>query len=812
MEEKTQVRASPGSKLPKFGTSKPLGSLLQRPLNRVNVVLSGKGNFTGIDKHNGFERPRSLNWPRSKCQQNGQMAKDPPAEKVQERDFSLSYSVGGKDAPRAVGMEKTFVKQNNTLSSPREDLNENLVSGLHNAAKFTKSTVFGRTSYSALNGFKAQVNGFYSNKSPVGLQRPRANSATARNFSDMPTEHTKSFSRVRRSQSFSHSTQNPLLTSGPLTRTYSFNREVEISRPYKAPLVPTRVPPKSSLLARTARQYELPNDHGSHLKTTFARTFPSRLSSGLKAPGLPNGSTAPTLLGYKMNRPSLQRPNRTQFQREMILNGTVSSAVCSTTAKSEQTPVNRAARDLQQEDKKDPDIGGYVLCDDLNKKDSPNTYYSEDLDELSISSLSSSDKNDLSEDFSDDFVDLEEGNKTLLPGKTGKEMAETASVEYSLEPLKDSGKTILIKTDDWLANGESESTKSPYGKTSLSPDMDYRDHSSLELSPSDSSDGTYMWDEEGMEPIGSVHPCGSYESSEMNSLDILNNLDSCDLEDDDLMLDVDLPEDVPCDNGKGVENMSNLERTEHNLRQQQAFWKRIPPRQEQYHLINAEHYHNGRGSAYLVSPTEQEGFGTSSFYSQSPRATQMMGLRENTVMLDEMTLCHMVQDCTSVKTQLLKLKRLLQQEDGSGLPSDLQLSVPSSPEPQEPDTPWKTEELLHEIRRLKDDARKKDETIKHLEQQLKTRCKCQRAGHDSRAERPRQTDKYTQTSWRRNSSGYSAPSFSPWHGSYQGGPRIGPPHRRQRVEELVHYFSDKACLKYYSVPATSSVQTTLREN
>jgi hypothetical protein len=34
---------------------------------------------------------------------------------------------------------------------------------------------------------------------------------------------------------------------------------------------------------------------------------------------------------------------------------------------------------------------------------------------------------------------------------------------------------------------------------------------------------------------------------------------------------------------------------------------------------------------------------------------------DNTVILDEMTLRHMVQDCTAVKTQLLKLKRLLHQ-------------------------------------------------------------------------------------------------------------------------------------------------------
>nr|KAF6455198.1 coiled-coil serine rich protein 2 [Rousettus aegyptiacus] len=56
------------------------------------------------------------------------------------------------------------------------------------------------------------------------------------------------------------------------------------------------------------------------------------------------------------------------------------------------------------------------------------------------------------------------------------------------------------------------------GNNLISLDTDYRAGSSFELSPSDSSDGTYMWDEEGLEPIGNVHPVGSYESSEMNSI------------------------------------------------------------------------------------------------------------------------------------------------------------------------------------------------------------------------------------------------------------------------------------------------------
>lgn len=43
--------------------------------------------------------------------------------------------------------------------------------------------------------------------------------------------------------------------------------------------------------------------------------------------------------------------------------------------------------------------------------------------------------------------------------------------------------------------------------------------SSVELSPSNSSGGTYMWDEEGLEPLGEPKsPLESYEDSEINSM------------------------------------------------------------------------------------------------------------------------------------------------------------------------------------------------------------------------------------------------------------------------------------------------------
>ncbi|NXR18580.1 CCSE2 protein, partial [Cinclus mexicanus] len=111
------------------------------------------------------------------------------------------------------------------------------------------------------------------------------------------------------------------------------------------------------------------------------------------------------------------------------------------------------------------------------------------------------------------------------------------------------------------------------------------------------------------------------------------------------------------------ENMSRFDRQDRNVRQhQEGFWKRAPQQrwntQEHYHLGHADHYIHGkndlnRGSSYLEpasGPLEGRRAGSS---ARAPA--------ENTVLLDEVTLRHMVQDCTAVKTQLLRLKRLLHQ-------------------------------------------------------------------------------------------------------------------------------------------------------
>lgn len=50
--------------------------------------------------------------------------------------------------------------------------------------------------------------------------------------------------------------------------------------------------------------------------------------------------------------------------------------------------------------------------------------------------------------------------------------------------------------------------------------VDFLQGSSLELSSSNSSRGTYKWDEEGLEPLGqSTHPCECYDySNHLNNI------------------------------------------------------------------------------------------------------------------------------------------------------------------------------------------------------------------------------------------------------------------------------------------------------
>ncbi|XP_045697886.1 serine-rich coiled-coil domain-containing protein 2 isoform X4 [Phyllostomus hastatus] len=824
MEEKTQIKAFLGSKLPKYGT-KSVRSTLQPMSSGAPVNLLGtskSNNVKSYIKNNGSDCPSShpLNWrPATKYQLSAQSTEESndtqssPDKVINPEKHTPAQGMfaknGIKGGLKSVSLfTSKLVKPSTMLLSSTEELKQKSLPGPSNLGKFTKGTLLGRTSYSSISAPKSQLNGFFGNRLAGSIQRPRANSCATRSSSGeslaQSLDNIKSLTceKMVRSQSFSHSIQNSFLPPSSITRSHSFNRAADLSKPYQNQQLPIRVPLRSTVLTRNSQQSEVFS--GNELGYGFNRPY---AATGKKL-AIPNGPGITSTLGYRMAHPPLLKSSRSPFSGTITEDGNKNSPAGTYVKEDTVLLAKDRATDKDQELIENDNYrteNGQTM-----KHDAKIRYLSDDVDDISLSSLSSSDKNDLSEDFSDDFIDIEDSNRTrITPEEISlkEEKHENVPSKDVFDSPKENEKSIS-KTDDWIdisVSERSECTKHNSGNNLISPDTDYRVGSSFELSPSDSSDGTYMWDEEGLEPIGNVHPVGSYESSEMNSIDILNNLESCDLEEDDLMLDVDLPEDAPLENVER-DNMNRFDRSDRSVRQsQEGFWKRPPQRwsgQEHYHLSHPDRYHHhgksdlSRGSPYRESPLGHfESYGGTPFFQAQK---MFVDVPENTVILDEMTLRHMVQDCTAVKTQLLKLKRLLHQHDGSGSLHDVQLSLPSSPEPEDGDQICKSEDLLNEIKQLKEEIKKKDEKIQLLEHQLATRCNCH---HKSKEEKCTYVDKYTQTPWRRIP------------GSFQGIPRTVPPHRRQRVEKLVHYFSDKACLKYYSLPAAfPDSQTTPREN
>ncbi|KAF7247409.1 Serine-rich coiled-coil domain-containing protein 2 [Varanus komodoensis] len=793
MEEKNRIRTSLVSRLPKYGT-KPAGTILPTVPNGTALNLSGNTQRSDkkFSKHNGTINMSSfsINWRKSnKYQLGDQISSESSSshnssERLTDSEkCSQSERAGGKDVLR-VGSNSAFskiAKQSNMFVSPAEELNQTALSGLSSSAKFTKSSLLGRPSYSGPTAPKSHLNGICGNRS-TGLQRNKGNSTATRSSSGeslaKSTDNDKSCETMVRSQSFSHSIQSSFLPPASLTRSHSFNRAVEIARPYQNQHLAIRTSQRSNLLSRSARQIDMPNANES-LRYGFARSYIAFAPAVLKKPPLSNGSGDGPCLRFRTGRPSLLKPSNQHLGRKIPVDGNISKDTENCTVENSISTNTNGSIDANGTQNSERIEDGEVVCNNFVESGCK-ILMDGDVDEISISSLSSSEKNDLSEDFSDDFLDLEDPNRTIkIEEKEAYDQEVDCGNGILLEQLLSHKKseTPNCNSDEWLdirdtvVDDKSESAKHSSGNNVISSDMDYRAGSSFELSPSDSSDGTYMWDEEGLEPIGSVHPCGSYDSSEMNSIaeetqfpqsrliwhplqDILNNLDSCDLEDDDLMLDVDLPEDVPCDN-VDCENMNRYERPDRNIRQQkEGLWKRTPQRwnaQDHYHLGHTDHYPHSkndlnRSCNYLdASPVGHlEGYGAPALYPP------LRSLPANTVMLDEMTLRHMVQDCTAVKTQLLKMKRILHQNDENVSLHNIALSLPSSPELQEPEPIYKTDDLLSEITQLKEDLKKKDETIKQLEHRLSVRCNCSEDSKKPEVDSCTYADKYTQTSWKKS--------------------------------------------------------------
>ncbi|XP_063047385.1 serine-rich coiled-coil domain-containing protein 2 [Engraulis encrasicolus] len=600
--------------------------------------------------------------------------------------------------------------------------------------------------------------------------RPRASSASPRSSSSRDSlshssdslkmsavsssiSTSSSTSRVSdsmvRSQSYTHIKQLPACDAAPapIPRSYSFNRAVELAKPLANTQLrpPGLRPPQGGFLPNGRLSGLQPPGRlgmgmGMGSNSSSSSSLHERSStgvgvgpappSGLRKPLLPNSMlTKPSRLAY---RPTRQTESKAHPHLPLVAGRTAGDGK-GEEEEEEEKGGDEGGVDSEVSSLTSPDLSADSdkAPDPSDEPEAPEDHGSgkearsrgsggEVLEDMSLSSASSLERNDTSEEFLDDFdnaVDQSQGSVADNRRQQQRVASSQARLRSFLNEAMWTGKCdfgVQQGSAGPLVGGPLEGVLDGEGEGEFLPPAGGVS-SSLELSPSNSSGGTYMWDEEGLGPLDTHAEslCGDIFSN-------LDNLESCDLEDDDLMLDGDLSEDTPLCHALSSQLNPFCGPCGHSVGHVVIVWAMTVPAYD--------------GGCRV-----------------GPRVLQPPAVRgdHQGVALDDITLKHMAQDCTFVKNQLLKLKSLLQMEDGA--------AIPEIPESSEDNSALQLQELTREVADLREELRRKDRTIAHLSQQqhlqrqqhaAAVRCHCQQRAPAVRGERRTHYDKSTQTPWR----------------------------------------------------------------
>ncbi|KAL0964492.1 hypothetical protein UPYG_G00324580 [Umbra pygmaea] len=603
------------------------------------------------------------------------------------------------------------------------------------------------------------------------LVRPRASSSSpcssSRDSLSQSSDSLKSLTldNMVRSQSFTHFKQIPSPTSLPMARSFSFNRAVELAKPLANTQLQT--PRTQHIKPSQLGNGRLGTGLGVGIETGLGglqyHRSPSSVCSPCTTPGsmkkhlLPNCVLRkPSAPGYRLTHPGQAKKHKPLFTGSL--------------------KVDMGAGLMGDKDTIDPSPLTLTPDPPVDSDMTPGEQLGgtgEGLEDTSLSSASSLSRADTSEEFLDDSDNLGDGDRDT-DDVSDRRMSGGFASQTRL-------RSFLDETLDWAGmglSGQKERLGVGASFGILTPERgDFLQGSSQDLSQLNSSGATYMWDEEVLEPLGppSQHPCEIYNQSDhFIRMDIRKNVDNqepADLEYDDLMLDVDLDDNSSHHNGLSpvavcgkrldAARMAHCDRSE---RGGGSHWKR------RHHRRNVpDAFHNDMGPVFQ----QCNGSVDSGRARVGPRLQSVRRRDANTGPLDELTLKHMAQDCSSVKNQLLKLKSLLQMEDGG----------PEIEDSEEDNAArLQLEELTKEVRVLREELRDKDRTIcqltrqqQQLQQQVPGRCHCHQRAASFRGDLRTQHDKATQTPWRGQGHSHAgmlpAPLSSPWQSQYQGSPR-----------------------------------------
>ncbi|XP_030674990.1 serine-rich coiled-coil domain-containing protein 1 isoform X2 [Nomascus leucogenys] len=292
--------------------------------------------------------------------------------------------------------------------------------------------------------------------------------------------------------------------------------------------------------------------------------------------------------------------------------------------------------------------------------------------ELPATSVSHSESNLPADTEREENIGLQNGETMLgtnTPRKLGFYEQHKAIAEHvkGIHPISDS-KIIPTSGDHHIFNKTSygyEANPAKVLASSLSP---FREGRFIERRLRSSSEGTAGSSRMILKPKdGNIEEVNSLRkqragssSSKMNSLDVLNNLGSCELDEDDLMLDLEFLEEQNLhpsvcreDSYHSVVSCAAVVLTP--MEPMIEMKKREEPKFPEPSKQNL--------SLKLTKDVDQEA--RCSHISQMPNSPSadwpLQGVEENGG-IDSLPFRLMLQDCTAVKTLLLKMKRVLQED------------------------------------------------------------------------------------------------------------------------------------------------------
>ncbi|XP_051008213.1 serine-rich coiled-coil domain-containing protein 1 isoform X2 [Acomys russatus] len=309
----------------------------------------------------------------------------------------------------------------------------------------------------------------------------------------------------------------------------------------------------------------------------------------------------------------------------------------------------------------------------------------------------------------------------------------------AVHPVSDS-RIIPSAGDQHVFNKASYGYEASAAKVLASSLSPYREGRYIERRLRSSSEGTagsgrmVLKPKDGHVEASSLkkHRAGS-SSSKMNSLDVLNHLGSCELDEDDLMLDLEFLEEQNLqppvcreDSCHSVMSCAAvLLSTVDTTREMQTLEEPKCPEPSKQSL-----------SLKITKDTDQDA--RCSHVSRMPNSPSgdwpLLGVEENGG-IDSLPFRLMLQECTAVKTLLLKMKRVLQESDVS--PASSAASLPISPLTEEP-LPFK-DIMKDECSMLKLQLKDRDELISQLQAELEKVQHLQKA-FASRVDKSTQTE------------------------------------------------------------------------